>query len=175
MVRNIKTKQILKIHLKGDLQIVALQCDNNKSTGYFIHILVAKIFVPNPNNYKYVMHIDDNNLNNKKSNLKWTNRRQNRNNKPIENENELWKQVTGLEDYEVSPNGYIRNKFSKKLLKGHLHGGYTRINIWTVLLATTFLGDPNQNETVDHIDRNKSNNKLENLEWFTMYNIQLIY
>lgn len=171
IIRNIKSKKVLKINLKGGLQITTLKNDNNKSRGFFIHLLVAKIFVPNPNNYRYIMHIDDNKFNNHKLNLQWTNTRQNRNNNPIEKQYKIWKQVVGLENYEVSPNGYIRNKFSKKVLNGSLHCGYIRVNIKDkkyflhVLLAKTFLGEPNNDETVDHIDRNKLNNDINNLRW----------
>jgi hypothetical protein len=170
-IRNIKTKRIIKINLKGGFQIVNLRNDDNKSNNFFIHLVVAKIFVPNPDNYKYVVHIDNNKLNNKKSNIKWVKTRKFRNNTEKEYKNELWIEVVGLEDYEVSQNGFIRNKYSKKLLKGHLHGGYIRINIKNkkyflhTLLAKTFLGNPKENETVDHIDRNKINNNINNLRW----------
>lgn len=36
-----------------------------------VHHFVAKMFVPNPNNYKLVLHIDDNPLNPHYTNLKW--------------------------------------------------------------------------------------------------------
>ncbi|WP_297453618.1 HNH endonuclease [Persephonella sp.] len=38
----------------------------------YVHRLVAQYFVPNPENYKYVVHIDGNRENNKVSNLKWS-------------------------------------------------------------------------------------------------------
>lgn len=44
---------------------------NNKSKHYFIHQLVAKTFIPNPNNYKIINHIDENTLNNCVENLEW--------------------------------------------------------------------------------------------------------
>jgi hypothetical protein len=44
---------------------------NKKS--YLFHRLVAKYFVPNPNNYKLVDHIDGNKQNNTSSNLRWVN------------------------------------------------------------------------------------------------------
>jgi hypothetical protein len=44
---------------------------NNTSKKYFIHKLVATLYIPNPNNYKEVDHIDANPKNNNVSNLRW--------------------------------------------------------------------------------------------------------
>lgn len=42
-----------------------------------IHQLVAQTFIPNPNNYTEIDHIDRNKKNNSKSNLRWTTRFEN--------------------------------------------------------------------------------------------------
>ena len=44
---------------------------------YLLHRLVAETFVPNPNNYTQVNHIDGDRSNNAASNLEWTSPRQN--------------------------------------------------------------------------------------------------
>lgn len=46
-------------------------CQNGKCKLFSIHRLVAEAFIENPNNYKCVMHEDDNTLNNNVNNLKW--------------------------------------------------------------------------------------------------------
>lgn len=45
--------------------------DKNKVKNYYVHKLVAELHVPNPNNYKRILFIDNNPLNVESSNLRW--------------------------------------------------------------------------------------------------------
>lgn len=45
--------------------------NNNKGKTIRVHRLVAKAFLPNPNNYKYVNHKDETRDNNNVDNLEW--------------------------------------------------------------------------------------------------------
>ncbi len=48
-----------------------------KTRRLFVHRLIAELFVPNPNGYKIVNHIDANKANNAASNLEWCTQKQN--------------------------------------------------------------------------------------------------
>jgi len=48
-------------------------CSKQKKN-FYIHRVVALCFIPNPNNYKEINHIDGNKSNNSASNLEWCNR-----------------------------------------------------------------------------------------------------
>ena len=50
---------------------VSIKNDNNKWVSEYVHRLVAKSFLKNPNNYPNVLHLDDNPKNNNVNNLKW--------------------------------------------------------------------------------------------------------
>ena len=54
-------------------------CKNGIIKNYFIHRLVAEVFLPNPNNYKEVNHKDECKTNNIVSNLEWCDRKYNQN------------------------------------------------------------------------------------------------
>ena len=72
--------------------------------------------------------------------------------------------------FEVSNFGTVRSK-SGFLTKGNPRSGYLSYTLgpksWYMhrLVAEAFLPNPNKEPTVNHIDKNKLNNKLENLEW----------
>ena len=56
--------------------VVALT-KNKKSKNIYIHRLLAEAFIPNPNKYKYVDHIDGNKQNNSIENIRWCSKKQN--------------------------------------------------------------------------------------------------
>ena len=78
----INTGRVLKekyncFHLKrGGYHSVLLSKDTVKST-IQLHRIVAKAFLPNPENKKVVNHIDGDKLNNRVDNLEWTSHREN--------------------------------------------------------------------------------------------------
>lgn len=78
IIRNKKTGKILKCNQKknGYLQVTLAY---GKHKDLSIHRIVAKAFIPNPNNYKYVNHKDENKHNNNVENLEWCTMKYNNN------------------------------------------------------------------------------------------------
>lgn len=69
--KNIKTNKILSLEVDPHgYGIYNLQI-NKKNKRFKAHRMVAVTFIPNPNNYPVVNHIDCNKLNNRDSNLEW--------------------------------------------------------------------------------------------------------
>ena len=63
-------KRILKLH-KGNNGYLYVSLKGNENKYCTVHRLVAKVFVPNPNNFEFVNHIDENKSNNIYTNLEW--------------------------------------------------------------------------------------------------------
>jgi hypothetical protein len=47
----------------------------------------------------------------------------------VEESNEVWKQIEGFENYEVSTKGNVRNIKTQKLLKPNVRNSYLRVQL----------------------------------------------
>jgi hypothetical protein len=68
---NGKTKKEKIRKLGVDRYLIIRLCKNNLKKTIGVHVLVAREFIPNPNNLPYVCHKDDNPHNNHVENLYW--------------------------------------------------------------------------------------------------------
>lgn len=95
---------------------------------------------------------------------------------------EIWKWISGFEGlYKISNKGRVksfhRKKKKGKILSANNKSGYKKINLskngkcYSIrihrLVAEAFIPNPENKSQINHLDMNKSNNKVENLEWVT--------
>lgn len=89
---------------------------------------------------------------------------------------EVWAKIKGYPNYEISSLGRIKG--NRGLLRpysdsrGYLYVGLHRNGekkVYSVhrLVALHFIDNPLDKEQVNHIDGDKTNNTIENLEWVT--------
>ena len=87
-----------------------------------------------------------------------------------------YKKIPILENYEIDTLGNVRNIKTKRILKDRADGdGYRQINLrlnkkpvtYLIhrLVAITHISNLHNFKFVDHIDRNRTNNKVSNLRW----------
>ena len=93
---------------------------NNKQRTFRVNILVAKAFIPNPENKPEVNHIDGNKENNKVDNLEWNTR----------SENELHAYKNGLakpsNKQKQAVAKYAKENYSKKVVQYSLNGEFIK-------------------------------------------------
>lgn len=71
-VYSLLANRILKTCISNrGYELVCLRNEVGKRKQYTVHRIVANAFVPNPNDYPIVNHIDENKLNNNVNNLEW--------------------------------------------------------------------------------------------------------
>lgn len=70
-IKGLKSNKILTPKKRNDGYLNIQLYKNNKRKKFFIHRLVAEMFLKNPNNYPCVNHIDENKHNNNLTNLEF--------------------------------------------------------------------------------------------------------
>lgn len=87
----------------------------------------------------------------------------------------MWKTI--FERYEVSNLGEVRNKFTHRTLSTYMNGGYKCVCLFLNgrdkqcrvhrLVAEAFIPNEENKPQINHKNGNKTDNRVENLEWAT--------
>ena len=91
---------------------------------------------------------------------------------------EIFKDIVGWEDYQISNLGNVYSKRNKRNLKPCLNNrGYCRVCLYKKakrnmmfvhrLIALHFIENPENKPCIDHINRVRTDNRIVNLRWVT--------
>lgn len=170
----------------GFLRFKATKNGQNKSI--ILHGLIAKIFIPNPQNHIFVTHINGDRYDNSVENLEWCGKR-----KELFEiiDGEIWQDVKDFEGlYKVSNYGRVysverKNNDSQRrgsyqtgrMMCQRTNNGYKTIKLLKNgnekairvhrLVAEHFIPNLENKPFINHKDLNRSNNYVDNLEWVT--------
>jgi hypothetical protein len=89
---------------------------------------------------------------------------------------EEWRSIAAYDNYLISNLGQVKNVKTGKILKGSVTPSwYTRVGLTkdgkmklmfvNRLVADAFLDKPETQKEVKHIDKNRQNNRADNLRW----------
>ena len=187
-IRNTKTGNLLSIQRKPTgLKYASIHNDHGNNIRIHIDETVAKAFLPKIDNDSntVLLHLDGDKNNCCVDNLAW-----------VEDDNaekvyysshnvhkpkEYFTFYPLLEYpdsiYEINKMGQIRNKTTHKLMKGAIKEGYlvyslhihgkTAFRYAHIMVARQFIPNPENKPLVNHIDEDRGNPCIDNLEWVT--------
>ena len=85
--------------------------------------------------------------------------------------------IVGYPGYAVNILGEVKNVTTEKILKPFINDGYLRVHLYTNnkktnhkihrLIAIHFIPNPENKPCIDHINRIRTDNRIENLRWAT--------
>ena len=187
-VRNALSGKVLKAqHRPNGTKYITIKDKKGKTRAPHIDFLVANAFLLHKYkaNYNSIKHIDGNLDNCSVDNLVWVEDNTAKNNyhllsgKTKPDEYFIFYPLMEFPDsmYEINKMGQIRNKKSLKILKGDIRDGYLVYTLLIdkkivfrsahIMVAKQFIPNPDNKKIVNHIDENRANPCIDNLEWVT--------